>query len=202
MFAQVIQGRVSDRTAFRAAMDRWEEELAPGAIGWLGSTAGITEDGRAIAVVRFESEEAAGRNSRRPEQDRWWAETSKLYEGEARFTDSTDVTMDLHGDPDQAGFVQIIQGHTTDQERARQLMNADSDKWAAFRPDVIGTVVIGHPDGGYTMVAYFTSEEEAREGERKEAPPELRAEMEEMDRLSSGETEFFDLTQPVLRSPN
>lgn len=202
MFAQVIQGRVSDEAAFKAALDRWDEELAPGATGWLGSTGGITDDGRAIAVVRFESEEAAQRNSQRPEQDRWWAETSKLYEGEATFTDSTDVTLDLHGDPDQAGFVQIMQGHTTDSDRARQLMNADSDKWAAFRPDIIGTVSIGHPDGGYTMVIYFTSEEEAREGERKEIPAELHATMEEMDRLSVGETEFFDLKEPVLRTPS
>ena len=202
MFAQVIQGRISDPAALQAAMERWEQELAPGAAGWLGSTGGVTEDGRAIAVVRFDSEEAAQRNSQRPEQDRWWAETSKLYQGGATFTDSTDVTVDLHGDPDQAGFVQIMQGRTTDPDRARQLMNTDSDKWAEFRPDMIGSVSIGHPDGGYTMVIYFTSEEEAREGERKEIPAELHASMEEMDRLSVGETEFFDLKQPVLRSPS
>ena len=35
MFAQVIQGRTSDENAVRAASDRWMEELAPGAVGWL-----------------------------------------------------------------------------------------------------------------------------------------------------------------------
>jgi hypothetical protein len=49
---------------------------------------------------------------------------------------------------------------------------------------------------------YFTSEAEAREGERKEPPPELRAQMEEMNKLSIGEPEFFDLTQPILSSPD
>jgi hypothetical protein len=34
------------------------------------------------------------------------------------------------------------------------------------------------------MVLCFTSEEAAREGERKEPPPELKAQMEEMDALS------------------
>jgi len=202
MFAQIIQGRTSDPAALQAAADRWDQDLAPGATGWLGSTAGVTDDGRAIAVIRFESEEAAQRNSQRPEQDRWWAETSKLYDGEPTFTDSTDIMLDLQGDPDQAGFVQIMQGRTTDPDRARQLMNTDSEKWAAFRPDILGSVAIGHPDGGYTMVIYFTSEEEAREGERKDIPAELHATMEEMDRLSVGETEFFDLKQPVLRSPS
>jgi len=48
---------------------------------------------------------------------------------------------------------------------------------------------------------YFTSEAEAREGERKEPPPELQAHMEEMQRLSIGEPEFFDLKQPWLYSP-
>jgi hypothetical protein len=51
------------------------------------------------------------------------------------------------------------------------------------------------------MAIYFTSEEEAREGERKEPPPELQAQMEEMQQLSVGEPEFFDLKQPWLYSP-
>jgi hypothetical protein len=55
--------------------------------------------------------------------------------------------------------------------------------------------------GAYTMAVYFTSEEEAREGERKEPPPELRAQMEEMAALSVGEPGFFDLNQPWLYSP-
>lgn len=50
------------------------------------------------------------------------------------------------------------------------------------------------------MVMYFTSEAEAREGERKEAPPELQAQMEEMNEVSVGETEFFDLKRPIIRS--
>ena len=201
MFVQVIQGRTSNPEALRAAVDRWMQDLAPGATGWLGSTGGVTEDGRFIAAVRFESEDAARRNSQRPEQDRWWAETSKLFDGGATFRDSSDVTVDLHGDPDRAGFVQIMQGRSNDPERARALMDQDADKWRALRPDMLGSVAIGHDDGGYTMVMYFTSEAEAREGERKEIPPELQANMEEMNKLSVGETEFFDLKRPTMISP-
>jgi hypothetical protein len=201
MFAQVIQGKTSNPQALAAAGEQWLQDLAPGAAGWLGTTSGVTEDGRAIAVVRFESEEDARRNSNRPEQDQWWSQTSKLFDGEATFRDSTDVTVDVQGDPDQAGFVQIMQGRSSDPERAKQLMDQDADKWAAFRPDVVGSVSIGHEDGGYTMVLYFTSEAEAREGERKEPPPELQAQMEEMTKLSVGETEYFDLKQPTMHSP-
>lgn len=201
MFVQVIQGQVSDPARMRAAMDRWATELASGATGWLGSTAGVTSDGRFIALARFESEEDARRNSARPEQDQWWDETSQLFTGEATFRDSNDVTVDVTGDPDRAGFVQVIQGRGSDPERARELMAQDSDEWAKFRPDVVGSVAIGHENGGYTMAMYFTSEAEAREGERKEPPPHLQAQMEEMNKLNIGEPEFLDLTEPWLYSP-
>ena len=202
MFVQVIQGRTAQPEALVEAFDRWKADLSPGAIGWLGSTGGVTEDGRFIAVARFESEEAAMANSARPEQDAWWSETAKLLDGEATFRNSTDVDLDVVGDPDQAGFVQVIQGRGSDPERAKELMAQDSDTWAEVRPDVIGTFVIGHGEGEYTMVAYFTSEAEAREGERKELPPELQAQMEEMNKLNVGEPEFFDLKRPILSSPD
>jgi hypothetical protein len=93
-----------------------------------------------------------------------------------------------------------MQGRTSDPRRARELMSQDPETWAAFRPDVLASVEVQHDDGSYTMVLYFTSEAEAREGERKELPLELRATMEEMDKLSIGEPEFFDLEQPVIRT--
>jgi hypothetical protein len=161
----------------------------------------VTEDGRSFALVRFESEEAARRNSERPEQDAWWAETSKLFTGDVNFRESTRVDVDVNGNPDEAGFVQVIQGRGSNPERARELMNQDSSKWAEFRPDMLGSVGAEHEGGAYTMVLYFTSEEAAREGERKEVPPELKAQMEEMDALSIGVPEFFDLKEPWLHSP-
>jgi hypothetical protein len=201
MFIQVIRGQVSDPGQLRDALDRWAEQLAAGATGWLGSTAGVTEDGRFMGLARFESEQAARRNSDRPEQHQWWMETSKLFTGEVTFRDSSDVTVDVAGKPDRAGFVQVMQGRGSDQERAKELMAQNPDEWAAFRPDVIASVAVGHQGGAYTMAMYFTSEQAAREGERKEPPPELRAQMEEMDKLSVGEPEFFDLKQPWFYSP-
>jgi len=201
MFVQVIRGQVSDPGEVHAALDRWSGQLAAGAPGWLGSTAGVTEDGRFVALARFDSAEAARRNSDRPEQGQWWMETSKLFTGEVTFRDSSDVTPDVTGDPDRAGFVQVMQGRSSDPERARELMAQNPDEWAAFRPDVIGSVAVGHEGGAYTMALYFTSEQAAREGERKEPPPELKALMEEMNQLSASEPEFLDLRQPWLYSP-
>jgi hypothetical protein len=201
MFVQVIQGKVRDPEQAHAALDRWSEELAAGAAGWLGSTAGVTEDGTFLATARFESEDAARANSERPEQDRWWSEASQLFSDEPTFLDSSEVDVDLQGDPDRAGFVQVIQGRTSDPQRARELMNEGPDDWSSFRPDMLGSLSVGHDEGAYTVVLYFTSEEEAREGERKEPPAELKAQIDEMGKLEVGEPTFLDLKQPWLYSP-
>jgi hypothetical protein len=201
MFAQVIHGRTSDPEFLRAATDRWVEELSPGATGWLGSTGGVTDDGRFVVVVRFESAEAARRNSDRPEQGRWWEETSRSL-SDVTFLDSDDVTVDLTGDPGRAGFVQVMQGRVSDPDRARKIMaELPQDLMTKYRPDVLGSVMVGAADGRWVQVVYFTSEEEARAGERQEPPAEMVEAMQEMGSLSVGETEFFDLRRPVLHSP-
>jgi hypothetical protein len=200
MFVQVIQGQVDDAGALRAALDRWVAELAPNAIGWLGSTGGVTADGRGIALARFASAEDARRNSERPEQGAWWAETSKAFRGDVTFHDSTDVLTAFDGGSDDAGFVQVIQGRTSDVERMRALNSQASDTLREYRPDIIGWVVALHGDGGFTQAAYFRSEAAAREGERREPPPELKAQFEEEMALMSDAT-FFDLTDPWLHSP-
>ena len=117
MFVQVIQGKVSDKERARERMESWISELAPGSVGWLGSTGGVTDDGTLVLLARFESEEAARANSERPEQGEWWAETEKIFDGEPTFKDSAMVRADTPGDPDQAGFVQIMQGQVKDSEQ-------------------------------------------------------------------------------------
>ena len=200
MFAQIIRGKVSDPTAVRPVVDRWMTELGPTAKGWLGSTSGITDDNEVFVLVRFETEEAARANSERPEQGAWWAEMEKLFDGEPRFQDSNDVQVDTSGDPDAAGFVQVMTGQVTDPDRVKQLM-AEQPDMRTLRPDILGSVSVGHEDGKWSMVIYFTSEAEAREGEAKEMPPEALKAMEEMQSLSVGQPEFLDLKTPWLDSP-
>jgi hypothetical protein len=181
MFVQVIQGSVADAAELRACLDRWKRDVAPGATGWLGSTGGVTADGRAIAVVRFESEDAARANSERPEQHQWWMETSKLFAGDVTFHDCPQVYEFGRGGSDDAGFVQVIQGRVTDQARALELMRRTEEPMRDLRPDV-------------------TSQEAAREGERKTAPPEVQKLMEEEMALMV-DVVYFDLTDPWLDSP-
>ena len=59
----------------------------------------------------------------------------------------------------------------------------------------------GSEDGAWTMVVYFTSEDAAREGERKDPPPESAELLQELDSLAVGETTFLDLRDPWPMSP-
>ena len=201
MFVQVIKGRVSDPDAMRSHVESWASTVGKGADGWLGSAGGVTDDGTALAVVRFDSEDAARRNSDRPEQGEWWSKMASYFDGEPQFRDCNIVAVDTNGDPDQAGFVQVMQGKSREPQRARELMAADTVDWATFRPDILGNVWASTDDGDWTMVIYFTSEEAAREGEQKEPPAEAAALMEELNSLTVEEPSFYDIRDPWLMSP-
>ena len=199
MFIQVITGKTSDRDGLRRQFDRWEQELRGGATGFLGSTGGVTDDGRVFMAARFESEEAAQRNSAREEQGAWWAETEKFLENVA-FQDSAEVTTLGGGGSNDAGFIQVMRGRILDQEKAQQLMARFAELLPAMaegRPDIIGDVTVIHSDGTFSDVIYFTSEAEAREGEKKEMPAEMQAMFEEFVAAMPTD-EYLDLKDPWL----
>jgi hypothetical protein len=197
VFIQVIQGKVGDADGLRAAVEQWRDEIAPHITGWLGTTGGATADGTAIAVIRFESEEAARSNSERPEQQQWWSRASQCFDGAVTFHDCTEVLTFLDGGSDSAGFVQIIQGRASDVARVRRMLEESGDALRQARPDVLGGTVAVHNDGGFTQVVYFTSEADARTGESTAPPPEMDAEFAAM----MSEATFFDLHRPWLHSP-
>ena len=98
MFIQVIQGRCNDADQLRAQLDLWEQTIADGADGWLGSTSGVTDDGEAVAVVRFESR-SSKRELNRPEQEEWWRATAGLFDGEPASTTTTTRSSASTADP-------------------------------------------------------------------------------------------------------
>lgn len=201
MFAQMFTGRVTDADAVRVSLESWPTGAGRNVKGWLGSTAGITDDGQLVALARFESADVARANSERPEQGEWWDVLAANLEGEATFFDSDEVEEDLVGDPNAAGFVQVMRGRVSDTARARELAGADPDAWARFRPDILGSLLLTREDGEYVMAIYFTSEAEARAGEKTEPPAELAATMEEMNDLEVGEVTYYDLRDPWMMSP-
>lgn len=200
MFVQVIQGKTSDPEALKERMDRWVEELQPGAKGYLGSTAGVAEDGTFVVLARFESEEAAKANSDRPEQGSWWEETASLFDGDVTFHDCSDVkVLEGGGDPDAAGFVQVIQGRSKDKDRQKALEADLLPRIKELRTEVLGALRAWDGDH-YTSSVYFASEHTAREGEGKVMPDDIQESFIEWQSLFEDMT-YVDLTDPWLISP-
>ncbi len=199
MFIQVFQGTVGDEAGLRRCLDRWNEDLAPGATGYLGSTSGTCADGTFIGLVRFESQDAARRNSERPEQGAWWAETERCFSGPVTFMDCAEVGEWMGGGSDQAGFVQVLEGHTRDAHRMLDLMSQVGDRAHDLRPDIIGGTLCSDGKDGYVEAVYFTSEQEARRHEKVEIPDDLRSLFDEESELM-GEVTYYDMREPVLVS--
>src|SRR4030095_15733130 len=224
VFIQVMQGRATNPDGIHAELDRWKAELQPGADGWLGSTSGVTDDGRFIAGVRFATAggapslggpaaplylevlgvapgERPRRNSDRPEQDAWWSQASK-HLAEVAFHDSTRVHTYREGGSDQAGFVQVIQGYRPDMGRRAALGRAQEQTMAEQAPHILGMTVAEHADrpGDFTQTVYFTSQQEARWFGREqpvEFDPSFAAFSSRMT-----EVRYFDLRDPRLDSPS
>lgn len=197
MFVQFIRAQIGDEAAVRRVMERWEQELRPGADGFLGSTTGITTAGEMVAVVRFASEEQARRNSERPEQGAWWAELEKAFAGPASFLESGDVDVSMGGGSDDAGFVQIMVGRG-DRAAATAANSPDAETiLRRERPDVIGSLTLWQDDGRFVDVIYFTSEADARAAEAGERSEEGRKLFEQFQQAMPVD-EFLDLPDPTL----
>ena len=199
MFIQIIQGTCRDSEALRSQIEMWRRDLGPQALGWLGGTYGVTDDNTFVGVVRFESKEAAARNSVRPEQGAWWAETEKCFDGDVTFHDCDEAMMFLDGGADDAGFVQVMQGRVEDPERFRRFMELPMDMLHQARPEIIGGSIAIEPDGRFTETVAFRSEQAAREGERKEMPEETRQAWDDEMALMQDVT-YLDLRHPWFAS--
>jgi hypothetical protein len=195
MFIQVIKGRVDDRAGLDAALDEWRTEVRPSAIGFLGSTSGMTADGWFLGLVRFESAAAARANSGRPEQSAWWGRAERCFAGAVSFRDCSEVDLYRQGGDDGAGFVQIMQGRG-DRERLRQLDAAFEQRLAELRPDLLGSARAWCGDE-YTEAAYFTSEADARAAEATPPPADLAEAFDDWQR-AMGPVTYYDLTSPRL----
>lgn len=199
MYMQVFQGRVRDEDGLRRCMERWDGELRLGAGGYLGTTWGMCDDSMFVALVRFESREAAERNSDRPEQGAWWAEAERCFDGPVTWMNCDDVALWHGGGSDRAGFVQVMEGRSSDRRRMREILEQSGDRLRELRPEIMGATFASWGDDGYVEAVYFTSEAQAREHERLEVPDDLRALLDEEGRLA-GEVSYYDMHRPMLSS--
>jgi hypothetical protein len=195
MFVQVMKGRTSDPDGLQRQAQRWLSDVRPDAIGYLGGTFGIADDGTFVVLARFEDESSARANSERPEQQAWWEETARFSDGEPTFRESSDVTTLFGGGSDDAGFVQVMEGAVSDRAKAEAWETPERlEELHAARPDLLGAIRVLLADGAFVEAAYFTSEDDARQGERSS---EFAGPQQEYTELF-GEMTFIDLRRLQL----
>ncbi|RFS83003.1 hypothetical protein D0T12_22665 [Actinomadura spongiicola] len=200
---QVVKGRTRDAAALKEAAERWHREAAPGARGWLGTTGGVTDDGVFFNLTRFVSERAARRNDRRREQVWWWNRLQELSGGDVDVHECTDVETFGRRGTYRTGFVQILETRVRDREAVRPFVPEEAQETLnRLRPDMIGGMFCVRPDGFVTGVAYFTSRDAAREGERMQMPPDYKAWRDEQMTHFDEDAEFYDLRDFWLQSPD
>jgi len=124
---------------------------------------------------------------------------SECFAGEVTFLDCDDVAEWMGGGSDEAGFVQVMEGHSPDVARMHALMGAHADEVHTARPEIIGGLMMDAGEGRWVDAIYLTSEDAARRGEQQEMPAAMRAEFEEGMRLMD-DVSYFDLHHPTLVS--
>jgi hypothetical protein len=192
MYVQVIKARAKDAAAVLAQGKKWEQEVRPGAIGSLGGTFGVSDDGTLLVLARFEDEAAAQANSARPEQGAWWAEMEPLLE-DPTFRGSSDVSLLFDGPSSKATFVQVIEGTAPDRAKVEASQTPELEaQLRQARPDLLGAIQLWFDGNGYLEAAYFTDEASARSGETSEEFAEPQQEHASL---------FGDLTFTDLRAP-
>jgi hypothetical protein len=165
MFVQIIKGKTTNPEAMMALGEKWQQELRPGATGYLGSTIGAASDGTFFAAIQFTDDVAAKANSERPEQDAFFKEMSQYIDGEPAFRESSDTSLLFDGPSDKATFVQVMESTCKDRAKAEAMESGEMlDALRAARPDLLGGLRVWDGDQA-VEVAYFTSEADARTGE-------------------------------------
>jgi hypothetical protein len=197
MFVQVIEGHVRDADLFRQAGERWNTEVRPTARGFLGSMAGVDDDNHFVVMARFEDETSARASSESREQNEWFEGFRECLDEEPTFKESSDVDILFDGASDDAHFVQVMEGRANDRQKAAALESPEMlEQLHRARPDLLGGVRVWLPGDEFVDAAFFTSEEEAHENERK-------AEFQEGGEQFAdafGEMTYINLKEPMLTS--
>src|SRR4051812_38378023 len=134
MFVQLIKGKVADEESLRRQDERWRTDVRPGAVGFLGSTVGITDDGTFVAIARFEDEAAAKKNAAAQRQRRGGTDRSRASGGEPASGEWGEALMRLEGGSSGAGFGQLIEWKGSHREKGEAMESREMMEQLIGRP--------------------------------------------------------------------
>ena len=189
MFVHVVRAPAADPGPLLEQVARLPAMLGTEAAGFLGLTAGISDEGDFVAVARFAS----------PGGDAWWAALEPWLAGPPTVRASSEVELLLGGGSDEAGFIEVIEGHATDRHRFMVLERQLEQRFAAERPDFLGSQIIWWADGSWLEVAYFTSEDDLRAADARGLSPEVEELVSAWEGVARPSAQL-DLADPFLSS--
>lgn len=198
MFVWVLEAKATDPREVGRQLGRWTSEFGE-TPGYLGATGGVTDDSRFLLFVRWESEEAGNELLLRPAHLAWYDEFQGSFDGDVEFAESRDVTTHLAGGSDAAGFVQAMKVSGVDRPRIDAADREFESIAPRIRPDLIGGIRVWTAPDGFVEANYFTSEHDARAGERKDPPPEVAEALADFMAMMK-DAVYFDFTEPFLHS--
>jgi hypothetical protein len=198
MFVWVLEGKAADPGEVGRQLGRWTIEFGD-TPGCLGATGGVTDDSRFLLFVRWESEDAGNELLMRPEQQAWYDEFQTSFDGDIGFAETGDVTTHLAGGSDAAGFVQAMKVSGVDRQRIEAADREFENVAPQVRPDLIGGIRVWTALDDFVEMNYFTSEQDARDGEKQAPPPELAEVFEDLMAMMK-DAEYFNFTEPFLHS--
>jgi hypothetical protein len=198
MFVWILEGKVADPGEVGRQLAHWANQFGD-TPGYLGATGGVTDDRRFLLLVRWESEEAGNELLVRPEQQAWYETFQGSFDGAVEFSETADVTTHLAGGSDSAGFVQAMKVSGVDRQRVETTDRQFETTAPQVRPDLIGGLRVWTALDRFVEVNYFTSEQDARAGEKQPPPPDLVQDFEEFMAMMK-DAEYFDFTEPFLHS--
>jgi len=199
MFVWVLEGKAADPGEIGFQLGRWTSEFGE-TPGYLGASGGVTDDRRFLLFVRWESEDAGNALLLRPEQVEWYEGFQQSFDGAVEFAETGDVTTQLAGGSDAAGFIQAIKISGVARQRVEAADRDFENVASQVRPDLIGGIRVWTAPDGFVGVNYFTSEQDARAGEQQ-VPPEFAERFEDFMAMMK-DAEYFDFTEPFLHTPS
>lgn len=200
MWIRIARGKTAEPAKLKALVETFTTDPEGLPAGSLGVTFGFAKDGTAVVSSRFESK-AAGEAWF--SSDQFKARLEKITALGTEITDefrSDDVVVFGKGGSDDAGFVQVMTGNTSDRAKYEQISNTLDEFLTKERPDVIGGITAFGDNGRYFDVVYFTNEADARVGEKKELSAGAQEILGQLESITS-DVEFIDLTDVVTASP-
>lgn len=194
MFIRVIEGHGDDREALRRIADRWGTNVRGVVPGCVGATMGCADDGTFLAILRFESTDAAAEQATLPSSIRWIDELTAALLSPPQIEDHPEVDVFAGGGSAEAGFVQVVRGRALDKTELKEIEWQILEWFPGLRPDYFGSWMAWN-ESRFTEVAYFASAAEAHAGEQRVAESEHSGDFEQwLDGIT--DVRYVDLHEP------